>query len=155
MTETNQEVQNSNQGPPARSRVHLHIFLAHFPVSLFAVSAGFQILHLFTMPTCLEIAGNICLGGAALAIVPTAFSGWWTWKHQYRAYRSTIFLRKITIAYFMLGFSILTLIMQSVLIPDLEQHRWDIYHWVYFAATMVLFGGAVVEGYLGGTLHHR
>lgn len=151
----NKTMQASAEKRVIRPRVHWHVFFAHFPVSLFAVCAGFQILHLFMLPTCLEIAGNICLVGATLALIPTTLSGWLTWKNQYRGFGSPLFLKKRTIAFFMLGLSFATLVLQFVFIRQLTVHVWNVYHWLYFSATMLLFSGAVLEGYFGGTLHHR
>jgi len=148
-------VQGSAVKTPAKRSIHWHIFLAHFPVSLFAVCAGFQILHLFFLPSCIEIASNICFASATLMLIPTTLAGRSTWKSQYRGYGSQLFLRKITVSYLMLGLALPMLVWQIVAFHRFAIHMSNLYHWIYFSATMLLFGGAVVEGYLGGTLHHR
>lgn len=147
--------QGSAVKPATKHKIHWHIFFAHFPVSLFAVCAGFQILHLLLLPSCLEIASNICFVGATTMLIPTTLLGRSTWKKQYRGFGSRVFVRKITISYLMLGLSVPVFVWQIVFLHQLTVHVWDLYHWVYFSATILLFGGAILEGYFGGTLHHR
>jgi len=139
----------------AKRRIHWHVILTHFPISLFGASAGFQILHLFFLPTCFEIATNVCLIGGAVLLVPALLSGWVTWKKQYRGFRSPIFLRKITIAYLMLGLSLPLAVWRTAFLNVFTNAEWSLAHWLYFTGTMLLIIGASLEGYFGGTLHHR
>jgi len=140
---------------PARSGVHWHIVLTHFPISLFGVTAGFQVLHLFLLPTCFEIASNVCLIGGTALLVPSVISGWRTWKSQYRGFRSPVFVRKITIAYLMLGLSLPLTVWRMAFPNSFINVAWGTTHWLYFAGTILLIIGASLEGYFGGTLHHR
>ena len=146
---------SSSVKTPVRRTIHWHIFLAHFPVSLFAVCAGFQILHLFVLRSCLEIASNICFGAATLMLIPTTLAGRATWKSQYHGYGSQLFVRKITISYVMLALAVPILVWQIVSFHQFAFHMRNLYHWIYFSSTILLFGGAILEGYIGGTLHHR
>ena len=147
------------QAPPLKAvpkrRVHWHVLFTHFPISLFGVCAAFQILHLFMMPACLEIATNLCLIGATIMIIPTTISGWRTWKNQYRGFRSAVFQRKIAISYVMLGMSVPLTIWRTVFLRIFMAHPWGLTHWLYFSGTMLLIIGAILEGYFGGTLHHH
>jgi len=142
-----------NQIP--RPKIHWHIVLTHFPISLFGVTAGLQILHLFFLPECFEIATNVCLLGGAVLMFPTVITGWATWKRQYRGFRSPIFLRKIAIAYFMIGMSVVLAVWRTVFLDVFTNVDWGLAHWIYFTGTMLLIVGASLEGYFGGTLHHR
>ncbi len=138
-----------------KRRVHWHIVLTHFPISLFGVTAGFQVLHLFLLPTCLEIATNICLIGGTVLLLPSVLSGWATWKKQYRGFRSPVFQRKITIAYLMLGLSLPLTFWRTVYLNAFTNVEWGTAHWLYFTGTILLIIAASLEGYFGGTLHHR
>ena len=59
------------------------MLLIHFPISLFGVAFGFQILHLFIAPACFELATNVTLLGGAVMMIPTTWTGWFTWKGDY------------------------------------------------------------------------
>jgi hypothetical protein len=138
-----------------KRKIHWHIFLTHFPISLFGVSAGFQILHLFMLPDCFEVATNVCVLGATLMLAPTAFTGWTTWKKTYQGFRSPIFVRKIRIAWAMLAVSIPLTVFRFAFLDLFTNAPWNVWHWVYLASTSLLIGGAVFEGYFGSSLHHK
>ena len=138
-----------------KRKIHWHTFLTHFPISLFGVSAGFQFLHLFFMPECFEVATNVCILGATLTMGPTILSGWSTWKTTYKGFRSPLFLRKIRIAWFMLGVSVPLTIVRFAFLDLFTNANWNVWHWIYLAGTTLLIGGAILEGYLGGSLHHK
>ncbi len=143
-------------GPEAGKRkIHWHIILTHFPISLFGVSAGFQVLHLLTMPDCFEVATNVCVLGATLMLVPTTLSGWLSWKETYKGFRSPIFLRKIRIAWSMLALSVPLTILRFAFLDLFTHEYWSFWHWLYLAGTGLLIGGATLEGYFGGSLHHK
>jgi hypothetical protein len=140
---------------PAKRRVHWHVLLTHFPISLFGVCAGFQVLHLFFLPKCFEIATNVCLLGAAAMMIPTTVSGWLTWKRQYRGFGAPVFRKKIVIAYVMLGLSLPLAVWRTVFLNVFTASEWGLDHWIYFSGTIALIIGAALEGYFGGTLHHK
>ncbi len=138
-----------------KPRIHWHIFMSHFPVSLFAVCGGFQLLHLFVLPPCLEVGSAVCLAGAAVTLIPTVLTGRSTWKGEYHGAAVPLFSRKRNISYAMLALSVLTLLFWVVVLKQLEVHEWTRDHWLYFSGTALLFVGAVLEGYYGSSLHHR
>jgi len=152
---TNETAPPSIMKSAARHRVHWHIFLTHGPISLFGVCAAFQVLHLFLVPACLEIASNICLLGATLVLVPTTLTGWTTWKKQYKGFRSPVFLRKRTVSFLMLGLSIPLTIWRVFFLRIFENAPWSPAHWIYLSGTVLLIIGAILEGYFGATLHHQ
>jgi uncharacterized membrane protein len=139
----------------AKPRIHWHVILTHFPISLFGVTAVFQVLHLFFLPACFEIATNVCLLGGAVLMIPTVLSGWITWKKQYRGFGSPVFRRKIAIAYLMLGLSLPLVVWRTIFLNLFTNAEWGPAHWLYFTGTLLLIIGASLEGYFGGTLHHR
>ncbi len=147
--------QSSPVKPARKRRIHWHIFFSHFPVATLAVCGGFQILHLFFLPSCLELASAVCLIGATVTLVPTVLSGQLTWKNQYHGSALHIFLRKRITAYVMLMLSVLILAYWARFLHQLDVHAWTFHHWFYFSGTMLLFTGAVLEGYWGSYLHHR
>lgn len=152
-------IEESTQSTPVRPvrkrRIHWHIFFAHFPVATLAVCGGFQILHLFLQPACLELASALCLMAATVMLVPTVLSGQLTWKRQYHGSELPIFFRKRIVAYLMLGLSALTLAFWVAYLKQLDLHAWNSHHWLYFSGTILLFAGSVLEGYWGSYLHHR
>lgn len=142
--------------PKARPfRFHWHIYFTHVPISLYGVSAAFQILHLFYLPDCFEAATNVCLLGAVLAMVPSTFTGWAAWREKYRGFDSLVFRRKIRIAFVMLALSVPLVIWRTFYLNIFESAVWGAWHWIYFGSTLLLIGGATLEGYYGGSLNHR
>jgi hypothetical protein len=140
---------------PPKRRIHWHIFFTHFPISLFGVCAGFQVLHLIFLPVCFEIATNVCLLGATAMMIPTTLSGWTTWKRQYRGFGAPVFRRKIAIANIMLGLCLPLTIWRTVFLHVFTNVEWGPTHWLYFSGIILLIIGAVLEGYYGATLHHK
>ncbi|HLN89147.1 MAG TPA: hypothetical protein VK253_03690 [Candidatus Binatia bacterium] len=61
-----------------RFKMHWHVLLIHFPISLFAGAFGFQILHLFIDPASFELSTNVTLLGGTIMMVPTTWTGWFT-----------------------------------------------------------------------------
>ncbi len=136
---------------------HWHAILVHFPISLFGVAFLFQILHLFphNLTGCFEITTNITLIAGTLAMIPTTLSGWLEWKGRYKGARVLIFQRKITIAFAMIGFSIMLTIWRTAFLPIFEDVPFGLWHWLYLAGNTLLILAATAEGYYGGKLNHR
>ncbi len=132
-------------------KIHWHVLLVHFPISFFTVSAGFMILHMFTNVECFELSGYLTLLAGAIAMVPTTFTGWSSWKKSYKGARTRIFLYKIRISFAMLALSLLLIVLRNVFLPGLH----SIWHWVYGVGFALLFLGAMSEGFYGGRLNHR
>ena len=141
--------------PRLSYKIRWHVLLVHFPISLFGVAFGFQILHLFIAPTCLEMATNLVLAAGALAMNPTTWSGWNSWKRNYKAANTMLFQRKITTAFIMLGFSLIVTIFRFFFYGHFGEDIHNIEHWIYMASTTGLIFGAVIEGYYGGRLNHH
>jgi len=132
-------------------KIHWHVLVTHFPIALFLASAAFMALHLFTATECFELAGYIMLAGGAIMLVPAVVTGWITWKGRYRGVRGKIFVPKIRIAYAMVGLSAALLIFRGFFVHT-EHTLW---HFVYGVGFVILFLGALAEGYYGGRLNHR
>ncbi|MDA8431529.1 MAG: hypothetical protein M0Z60_01045 [Nitrospiraceae bacterium] len=134
---------------------HWHVYMTHFPLSLFGTAFLFQILHLFTMPECFELSTTVTLALGALSLIPTIFSGWWTWKKQYKSARVPLFRKKIVIAAVLLVASI-PLVTWRIGFPEMFFNvRSGISHWLYFAGNGLLIVGATAEGFYGGQLNHH
>lgn len=110
-----------------------------------------MILHLFTHRNCFELATFISLLAGALVLIPTAVSGWLTWKGHYKGMRGKMFLYKIRVALGMIVLSF-TLILIRILFPPPLDPAWV---WIYAAGILLLMVGAMVEGFYGGRLNHR
>jgi uncharacterized membrane protein len=136
-------------------KVHWHVILVHFPVSFFLGAAGFQILHLFWAPASFELASNVALLAGTIMLIPTTLSGWASWKKDYKGAKGKIFRIKIRVAFAMLFFSIALSIWRFGFISIQDEATLSYEHWPYFFGTLLLFAGAVVEGFYGGRLNHR
>jgi len=138
-----------------RYKIHWHVLLIHFPISFFVAAFGAQILHLFISPACFELATNVAIAAGVITLIPTTLSGWSSWKNNYKGTKITLFRRKITISFVMLGISVPLIIWRSFALSFLEEAPESPAHWIVFFGTTLLIGGAIAEGYYGGRLHHR
>lgn len=134
-----------------RYNLHWHVVFTHFPISLYMVSAGFMLLHIFTNTECFELAGFLSLGAAAVVMIPTTLSGWWTWKTKYKGGKTKLFKYKINISFGMIALSIVLIIIRGFLV-NMSHTLW---HLVYGFGFVLLFVGAMAEGYYGGRLNHH
>jgi len=141
-------------GSPKR-RIHWHVFLTHFPISMFAGAFGFQILHLFLAPACFELATNMALMGGTAMLLPTAVTGWSEWKTHYHGAKGLIFKRKIAAAIGMAALSLPLVVWRIAALGLFQEARESPAHWIYLAGNTLLILGAVIEGYYGGRLNHR
>jgi len=91
----NEETQNASFWDHIREHMHWHVVLTHFPISFFMVSAGFMVLHMFTLTGCFEIAAFLSLLAGTVMLIPTAATGWSTWKSKYKGANTKIFRYKI------------------------------------------------------------
>lgn len=146
---------NATQAGPARFHLHWHVFLTHFPLSLLSMTFVFQLLHLFSYPQCFELASNVLLVAGVSSLVPTTWTGYHTWKHQYHAARASIFTQKIIIAVVLLLIGIPLCAWRIIYIGSSPQAVRPGIHWTYFLGTALMIIGAILEGYLGGRLTHR
>lgn len=146
----------SPSGVPAlHRRMHWHVFLTHFPISLFGTAFGFQILHLFMAPVCFELATNVALLGGTVMLMPTILTGWSEWKKRYHGAKGLIFRRKILTAYGMAALSLPLVIWRIAALGIFEEAPESPGHWIYLAGNTCLILGAIIEGYYGGRLNHR
>lgn len=132
-------------------KIHWHVLFTHFPVSFFMISFGFMVLHLVTRDHCYEIAASLSLFAGLVILVPTAISGWLTWKGSYKGMKGKIFIYKIRVAVFMIICSLI-LVLARILLPD-ELHM--VWMWIYPTGITLLMLGSMVEGFYGGRLNHR
>ncbi|MDA8082414.1 MAG: hypothetical protein M0024_02005 [Nitrospiraceae bacterium] len=136
-------------------RLHWHVFLTHFPLSLFGTAFLFQIIHLYRYPECFELSSTITIALGSASLIPTVFSGWITWKKQYKAAQVSLFRKKIIIAVFLLAISI-PLAIWRIVFPEMFSHEPSgIGHWLFFAGTALIIIGAIAEGFYGGQLNHH
>ncbi len=138
-----------------KPRVHWHVFLTHFPISMFGGAFGFQILHLFLAPVCFELATNVALLGGTVTLLPTIATGWKEWRGHYQGAKGLIFKRKITTAAGMAALCIPLVVWRIGALGFFEEARMSPEHWIYLAGNTLLILGAIVEGYYGGRLNHR
>ena len=140
---------------PPRYRIHWHVFLTHFPISLFGTAFGFQILHLFIAPLCFELATNMALLGGTIMLMPAVLTGWSEWKVSYHGAKGLIFRNKIRTAFGMAALSLTLTVWRIAALGLFEEASESPAHWIYLAGNTILILGAVVEGYYGGRLNHR
>lgn len=146
--------------PPSGStkikyKMHWHVLLVHFPISFFLGSFIFMSLHLLAENSCFALAAYVSLIAGAIVMLPTAATGWITWKKNYKGSKGKLFLNKIRISFGMIALSIALVIYQTAFpfgLLDIS-HRLD--HFLYFIGVTLLMMGAIAEGYYGGRLHHR
>lgn len=134
----------------AKYKIHWHVLFTHFPISFFMVSAGFMVLHLFTNVDCFELSGFLSLAAGALMMLPTTISGWLTWKSKYKGAATKVFLYKIRISFGMIALSLFLVAFRWVL----SSTAHTVWHFIYGAGFVLLFAGAMSEGYYGGKLRH-
>jgi len=146
---------NATEPNPGRFHLHWHVFLTHFPLSLISMTFVFQVLHLFANPGCFELASNVLLVAGVFSLVPTTWTGYFTWKHQYNAARASIFRQKIIIAVVLLMIGIPLCAWRIIYIGSSSQAVLPAIHWTYFLGSLLMIVGAILEGYLGGRLTHR
>lgn len=135
-------------------KLHWHVLLTHFPLSLYATAFGFQILHFFFYPDCLELATTVTLIGGTFFMIPVVVSGWLTWKNQYQSAMVKLFKIKIYVALAMLIIGISLCIWRIVHFTEFLVEPTGLRHWTFFSGIFSLIAGALVEGYHGGRLNH-
>jgi uncharacterized membrane protein len=136
-------------------KLHWHVIVTHFPISLFGAAFVFQVLHLFWSPECFELSTNVMLVAGTVSMVPTTLTGWRTWKRSYSGAHVQIFSRKISIAIGLLAGSISLSAWRMGfpgMFPDVS---YGISHWIYLAGNTLIIAGAAAEGYYGGKLNHH
>lgn len=151
-----EEIGSHNQSSKreSRHRIRWHPVATHFPLALFGVTFGFQVLHFFFDPKCFFTTSNVLIMVGAIAMVPTLWTGWMDWKRNYRGARTRLFTRKIWIGSGMFVVSAAVAIFRNVYygfhgeIPSLH-HIW------YTFALTLLIAGALTEGFYGGKLIRR
>lgn len=87
-------------------------------------------------------------------MVPALVTGWLDWKRNYHASRARLFKRKIGIGIGMLVVSAAAAIFRGVYY-SFEGAFASPYHLWFTVIVVVLFGGAVAEGFYGGHLIRR
>ena len=140
--------------PQRANRVHWHVALTHFPISLFGTAFLFQLLHLFMFQKPFEISTTVCVLAGAASLVPATLSGWLTWKRHYHGAMTRLFRRKIWLAVSMLVVSIPLAVWRLVLYY-LGTEADGIDHYVFFVLNAFLIAAAIAEGYNGGRLSHK
>lgn len=138
-----------------KRRIHWHVYLTHFPISLFGGAFGFQILHLFMAPVCFELATNVALIGGTAMLLPAIATGWSEWKTHYHGAKGLIFKRKIMTAFGMAALSLPLTVWRVAALGIFQEARQSPEHWIYLVGNSCLIMGAVLEGYYGGRLNHR
>lgn len=155
MNVTGSDAAGASSTPAPRYHFHWHVFLTHFPLSFFGVAFMFQVLHLFMVPVCFELATNVSLIAGTVFLVPTTWTGWRSWKRMYRGAKGLIFRRKIAISAAMLALSVPLTLWRMVFLNAFEDAPYSPWHWIYFAGNSLLILGAVAEGFYGSRLNHR
>lgn len=142
--------------PRRRPHVHWHPFFTHFPISMFGTAFLFQVLHFFYAPECFELATVATFSLGTLAMIPTTWTGWTTWKKKFKGRPARIFTGKIYLAFGMLAFSIGVSVWRVVLHWPLDTViLTHTEHVAYFILVTLLIAGAGAEGYYGGRLRPR
>ncbi len=136
-------------------RIQWHVLLVHFPISFFGVAFIFQILHLITNPFCFELATNVVLAAGTVMMIPTTWSGWFSWKNHYKGAKTYLFQRKILTAFIMLGISLALSTWRLVAFGVFNEAPENPQHWIYLFGNTLLILGAITEGYYGGRLNHH
>lgn len=132
-------------------KIHWHVVFTHFPLSFFLLSSGFMVAHEITRSSCFELASYLSLLAGIGALVPSALSGWLTWKSRYKGMKVKVFVYKIRTAFAMMALSAVLILAR----PFVVAHLHTAWHWIYTVGIVFLLIGAGVEGYHGGRLNHR
>ena len=136
-------------------KIHWHLLLVHFPISLFGVAFLFQILHIIFSPDAFTLATTVVILSGTVVMIPTTISGWSTWKHKYKGANTFLFKRKIITSFTMLAIS-LTLTTWRFLAYNIFLNEPYVFaHWVFMFGTLLLISGSIIEGFYGGKLTHR
>jgi uncharacterized membrane protein len=151
---TQRLVGHSGNRSGAVTRVHWHVALTHFPISLFGTAFLFQVLHLFMFQDAFEVSTTVCVLAGAASLVPATVSGWFTWKRHYHGASTRLFRRKIALAFSMLGVGI-ALAVWRLTLYSLGADAAQVEHYAFFFFTACLIAGAIAEGYYGGRLSHK
>ncbi len=148
---------SASRGVAFRYRIHWHVWLVHFPISFFVATFIFQLLHLYPQPLSrsFEVSSNVMLIAGTIALIPATWTGWNTWKRRYDGVRATIFQRKIITSFVMLPISVILTVWRVVFLPAFEDVPAGTAHWLYFAGTLILIAGSVIEGFYGIRLSHK
>lgn len=146
---------NSSQAPEPRYKVHWHVLLTHFPLSLVGVALLFQLLHLYAYPQCFELASTVVLVAGVASLIPTTLTGYSAWQRQYHAANVPIFRRKVAIAVALLVVGIPLSLWRISYIGVSPAAKHPGIHWPYFIGIAFVCVGAIPEGYYGGRLSHR
>jgi len=142
-------------GQKRKTKTHWHVVLTHFPISAASGAFLFMGLHAITENECYVLAAYVSLIAAALMTLPTAATGWFTWKQRYKGSKTRLFLIKIWAAAVMIPLSIGLVVYQTTHPFHSLDLSHSTAHAAYFAGVLLLMAGAVVEGYWGGRLHHH
>ena len=106
--------------------------------------------HVVTANECFELASFLTLVAGAIMLIPAAFTGWYTWKKDYKGIQGTIFVYKARISYVMLALTAILISLRNVFLPG----HHTIWHYVYAVGFLSLFVASIAEGFYGGRLHH-
>ena len=106
-------------------------------------------------PDSFELASTVTVFGATVMMPLTMISGWLTWKKQYGGAKIELFKRKIAISFSMLTLSLIISVWRIINFQAFLVESWDVNHWLFLIAVILLIIGASSEGYYGGKLSHR
>lgn len=136
-------------------KLHHHVLMTHFPLSMFFTAFVFQMLHLFAFSDCFELASAVTLIGATITMPLTMITGWITWKKQYKRSTVNLFTRKIFVSFIMLAVSIALSVWWLLKFEAFLVEHMGLMHWSFLLGIIGLIAGSLVEGYYGGRLSHR
>ena len=136
-------------------KIHWHLLLVHFPISLFGVAFLFQVLHLIFSPDAFTLASTVVILSGSVVMIPTTISGWFTWKHKYKGASTFVFRRKIITSFAMLVVSVALTIWRFLAYSIFTDEPYGYAHAVFLVGSLLLIFGSVIEGYYGGKLTHR
>jgi hypothetical protein len=78
-------------------------------------------------------------------------TGWSTWKSKYNGASTKIFRYKIIISYALIILSLILIGARGALMPTSH----TLWHVIFSTGFVLLFIGAMTEGFYGGQLNHR
>jgi uncharacterized membrane protein len=131
----------------------LHVILVHFPIALALSAVLADVLWAATRKDFFRISGMYCLTLAAIAVIPTVYTGWELLEIEQR----TMVTDYLTIAHIHRACAItsLVLIIAATIIRHVRKNRLQSGWLAVYAILMVLITGFIsATGHFGGMLTH-
>jgi uncharacterized membrane protein len=131
----------------------LHVILVHFPIALALSAVLADILFVVTHKDSFRICGMYCLVLAAIAIIPTAYTGDQLLDSE-QAKLTPDYLRIAHIHRDLAVTSLVLVLSAAVIRTAQKNHLKKMWLVIYSALIVLIFGFISATGHFGGMLTH-